>query len=303
MARAGLTAMGKPRWLCRDCARTFVRRALPGRRCRQRVWFERWVREGYSLRQLHQQSGVPQRTLRRIIHYWLDRLPHAQADLSGYRHVLIDCTYLRNRRPAVTVVMDAVTNTVIAGAYDLHEASPGMAPFCAVLAQRGLNPASITTDGHRALLRRLRTQWPEVILQRCLVHIQRQGLAWCRQRPTRTDAQHLRLLFRQVTAVHTREARDRWVDQLIAWEQRYGWKIALMPERGYVFSDLKRARSSLVHALSDMFHYLDHPGIAPTTNGLEGYFSRFKNHYRQHRGLNPQHRRAYIQWFLNLCPR
>jgi len=39
---------------------------------------------------------------------------------------------------------------------------------------------------------------------------------------------------------------------------------------GYVFSDIKRARSMLLRALPDMFHYLDNPLIPTSTNGLEG---------------------------------
>lgn len=224
-------------------------------------------------------------------------------DLSFYRHVMIDSTYLRGRRPAVTVVMDAVTNTVVAGVYDVHESAASIARFFAALAGRGLSPISITTDGHPALLRYLRRQWPATARQRCLVHIQRQGLSWCRLRPTRPDAQQLRRLFLSVTTLCTVSDRDHWIDRFLDWEQRHGWRIDLTPEHGYVFSDLKRARSLIVRALPDMFHYLSDPAIAHTTNGLEGYFSRLKMRYRQHRGLSPKHRSSYIQWYLYWCPK
>lgn len=255
------------------------------------------------MRQLHLQSGLSIRTLRRIVAYWLERVTPPLGDLSGHRHVVIDSTYIHGRRCAVTVVMDATTNTVIAGRYGLHESRRAMADFCAELAAQGLSPLSITTDGQPKLLAHLRAQWPQTVLQRCLVHIQRQGLVWCRQRPTRTDAQHLRRFFGALTAIRTPPARERWIDRLIAWEQHYGWRIELTPEHGYVFSDLKRARSLLIHALDDMFHYLDNPDIVRHTNGLEGYFSRMKTRYRQHRGLSPQHEQSFFQWHLHLCPR
>ena len=215
-------------------------------------------------------------------------------DLTCYRHVMIDSTYLCGRRPAVTVVMEAVTNTVVAGVYDVHESAIRMAHFFTALAGRGLSPVSITTDGHPALLRYLRRQWPYAIRQRCLVHIQRQGLSWCRRRPVRPDAQQLRRLFASVTALRTVSDRDYWIDQFLDWEQRHGWRIDLTPEHGYLFSDLKRARSLIVRALPDMFHSLSAPAIAHTTNGIEGYFSRLKMRYRQHRGLSPKHRSSYI---------
>jgi transposase-like protein len=149
----------------------------------------------------------------------------------------------------------------------------------------------------------LRKLWPKIILQRCLVHIQRQGLSWCRRQPKRTDAKQLRDLFLQVMAVRTVADRNRFLAQLVRWEERYGQRIDSTPEYGWIFSDLKRARSMLVKALPDMFHYLKDSKIPTSTNGLEGYFGRLKQKYRQHRGLAPQHREAYFRWFFHLCPR
>ncbi len=59
----------------------------------------------------------------------------------------------------------------------------------------------------------------------------------------------------------------------------------------------------LLLALPDMFHYLDDPHISKTTNGLEGYFSRLKSHYRQHRGLSPRKRPNYFAWYFYFTPR
>ena len=259
--------------------------------------------EGYSVRQLKQQGGPSARTLWRIIHHWLDQAPPLLENLSTYRYLLIDSTYLCGRQKPVTAVMDAQTNRLVVGLYGVREGSRGMASFCAQLARCGMVPTGVTTDGNPQLLRYLRTQWPGVTLQRCLVHIQRQGMSWCRQRPKRQDALRLWHLFRQLSTVRTAIDRDRWIDQFIDWEQQYGWKIDLKPERGHVFSDLKRARSLIVHALPHMFHYLDDPNIVSHTNGLEGYFSRLKMRYRQHRGLSPDHRRTYVGWYLHLCPK
>ena len=79
--------------------------------------------------------------------------------------------------------------------------------------------------------------------------------------------------------------------------------IAAPVETERVFSDIKRARSMLRHALPDMFHYLDDQHIPTTTNGLEGYFSRLKSHYRQRRGLSPQRRPNYFAWYFHFVPR
>jgi len=79
--------------------------------------------------------------------------------------------------------------------------------------------------------------------------------------------------------------------------------IAAPVETERVFNDIKRARSMLRYALPDMFHYLDDAHISTTTNGLEGYFSRLKSHYRQHRGLSPRKRPNYFAWYFHFTPR
>lgn len=302
MQRYGINRQGKQRWHCRQCARTFVWRNPANRYQQRRVWFERWIMEGYTVRQLAAQSGYSPRTLHRIIAHWLQQAPPLASELSAARHLILDGTFL-DRRKGVFAVMDAARFAVVYAAPEMAEGPVHLQPFCATLAHYGVTPLSATVDGNLHLIRILRQVWPTIVIQRCLVHIQRQGLSWCRQMPKRPDARHLRTLFRHVMAIHTMAERDHFVAQVQAWEYRYGQRLAGQAERGRVFSDLKRARSMLLAALPNMFHYLDDPVIPKSTNALEGYFARLKHKYRQHRGLVRPHRNAYLQWYVYLCPR
>jgi transposase-like protein len=254
------------------------------------------------MRQLSIHSGYSISTIRRIIEYGLLHPPCATRDLSTYRYLIFDGTILKHRR-GVFAVMDAETCSVLYGEPDISEGPPDLSRFCVSLAQRKLSPKSATVDGNKQLIKILRQLWPKIIIQRCLVHIQRQGLMWCRINPKRTDAKHLRELFLQVMSIHTKTDRDRFLSQVKEWEQKYGQRIAASPETGWVFSDLKHARSMLLSALPDMFHYLDDPNIPKSTNALEGYFSRMKQKYLQHRGLVKPHRDSYFTWYLHLSPR
>jgi hypothetical protein len=222
--------------------------------------------------------------------------------LSPYRYLLLDGTFI-DRRKGVFAVMDAKRFSIIEGAAEMAERPAHLAAFCSALAQAGLAPISATIDGNPHVLRVLRLLGPNIVIQRCLVHIQRQGLSWCRQHPKRTAAKRLRALFLEVMSVDTVGDRDRFLWRVQAWERRYGAAIAFSPEKGWVFSDLKRARSMLLAALPNMFHYLEDPFIAKSTNAIEGYFARLKQKYRQHRGLALHHREAYFRWYLHLCPR
>jgi hypothetical protein len=254
------------------------------------------------VRQIAAQSGHSVRTIRRIIKYWLEHPPAQQVELAVHRHLLLDGTYIDGRK-GIFAVMEAKHYAIIYGASEMAEGPSYLNPFCAQLKEQGLVPRSATVDGNLHVMRTLRSLWPGILIQRCLVHIQRHGLMWCRRYPKRTDAKHLRTLFLKVMTIHTTADRDHFISELRDWECRYGTHIARSPEKGWVFSDLKRARSMLLSALPDMFHYLDDPLIPNCTNALEGYFARLKHRYRQHRGLARHHRDAYFRWYLRLCPR
>ena len=164
----------------------------------------------------------------------------------------------------------------------------------------GISPRSFTVDRLPAVIRALAYVWPDIIIQRCLFHIQRQGLKWCRSYPKTVEARKLRLLFLSIININTFEERDNFLLSVKEWEENYGCKIKDRPERGRVFSDLKRARGMLLNALPNAFHYLYDAKIAKTTNLAEGYFSFMKTRYRDHRGLSPLKRRAFFNWFFYL---
>lgn len=254
------------------------------------------------MRQIAAQSGHSIRSIRRIINYWLEHPPANEIELAAHRHLLLDGTFL-DQRKGIFAAMEAKACSIIYGASEMAEGPGHLYPFCSHLKQHGLLPHSATVDGNLHLMRILRMLWPGILIQRCLVHVQRQGLMWCRRYPKRTDAKHLRGLFLKVMSIHTPADRDYFISELRNWESRYGTDIARSPERGPIFSDLKRARSMLLAALPDMFRYIDDPSIPRSTNALEGYFARLKHRYRQHRGLARHHRDAYFRWYLRLCPR
>ena len=113
----------------------------------------------------------------------------------------------------------------------------------------------------------------------------------------------MRRIFLRVTGIATAADREAFLDLVATWEARHGAEIAAREETGRVFSDIKRARSMLLHALPDMFHYLGDQYIPTTTNGLEGYFSRLRAHYRPHRGPSPHRRPDYFTWYFHLVAR
>lgn len=256
--------------------------------------------EGYVVRQLADMSGHSPSTIRRIIDYWLVRPPSSESDLSGHPYLIFDGTGFEHRK-GLYAVMSAQGSLLLHGVGDVSEGYRDLFPFCQTLRERNLTPRSATVDGNPQIIRVLLALWPNLTIQRCLVHVQRQGLRWCRRHPKRTEAKHLQSLFRRVTEIETFAQRDQFIVQVREWEARFGHRLAPSEGSGRVFSDLKAARRMLLRALPDLFHYLDDPGIPRSTNALEGYFGRLKHRYRQHHGLIKDRRENFLKWYLHLC--
>ncbi len=296
--RFGKTPTQQQRWYCLQCHRTFIWK-LPSNH--HLHWFKKWIIEGYSVRQLSSISKLSRATLKRCIQYWLKRPPHSTYSLSTVRHIICDGTFLEHRT-GIYVVMNADTKQLEYAAYNISEGSRTLPIVYRSLADAGLSPKSVTVDGNPYQIKYLRAVWPSIKLQRCIVHVQRQGLSWCRRNPKRTDVKHLRKIFLRICAVKTSAEVRQVIADVEAWEQRFGYAITQSTDRGWVFGDLLRARSMLLKALPDMFHYVRNSHIPSSTNTLESYFSRLKEHYRHHRGLAIHHRDAYFKWYFNLLP-
>lgn len=302
MKRNG-TFQGRQRWLCHGCERSFVWRNVGSRLRQQRIWFERWIVIGSTVTQLARESGHSVSTIRRIIGYWLQRHPPDSSDLwTRCRCAIIDGTFVK-RPKSILAIMNAVTHRLVYASYDVAERPRDLHALFQHLHEGGLSLKYATVDGNPAISQALRARWPQIVTQRCVVHVQRQGLSWCRRAPKRTDAKHLRALFLALTDVRTASEAMLFVRRVHDWEQRFGPTISASRPRGWVFPDLVRARSMLLKALPDLFHFVGHADVARSTNALEGYFSRLKEHYRRHRGLSPKNRTAYFRWYFHLVPK
>ncbi len=258
--------------------------------------------EGLSVRQLSNQSSYSESTIRRILEYWLQRDPKPVHLGKEHSNLILDGTFLRKRK-GMYAAMNGLTHELIYGAYGINEGPKDLLKFCIYIKSNGIEPESITIDGNPHIYRVVKTLWPGCIIQRCMVHVQRQGLSWCRRNPKRTDAVKLRQLFLNVCNIRTEEQSRDFVEKFISWEKRYGEKIMQNKNRGWVASDLQRARSMLIKAMPFMFNYIKNQNIPNTTNAIEGYFSRLKQQYRNHKGLSRINQQNYFKWYFILRPK
>jgi len=255
------------------------------------------VTEGYSVRQLSSISTLSRTIIKRTVRYWLDQKTPSTALDNSVTHLVCDGTVFKDRI-GIYATMNAVGNTIVHAEYNIRENGRELFDFYSRLAHLGISPKTAIIDGNPQQIKYLHLVWPTITLQRCVVHVQRQGLQWCRRNPKRTDAKHLRKLFLQLSNVATSNDAKQFVLSVFAWEKKFGPAIDHSTDRGWVFSDLMRARSMLLKALPNLFHFVQNNDIPKSTNALEGFFSLLKDHYHRHRGLSPLHREAFLKWYL-----
>lgn len=196
--------------------------------------------------------------------------------------------------------MDVMSQDVISTIYVNKENYKNVFPWLKELKEKGLNPTHIVVDGERAVMRAIKDTWPSIIIQRCLYHIQREGMRWLRTYPKTVAGKELRCLLGTLCTIRTIKEQDQFVNTFNLWLKNHRDSIKTLPSSNIAFKDLKRTIVLIKNALPDMFHYLNEFGLPSTTNIIEGLFSRLKSDYSRHRGLTEQNKRQYLKWYCFL---
>lgn len=266
------------------------------------VWFEDWVIGRQTFPQLSANSGYSERTLKRYFYKYLTDAPIFSVRPSEKVNLLIDATYFGNDLCLVLYRDNTIKYTQLYRLTD-GEWYEEIREDLTNLLSMGVQIESITCDGHKALLKAVRTVCKHVIVQRCLVHIQRMCRIWLTMRPKSEAATELRSIVNRLHTIGTHEQRNYWLASLVRWHTAYEQylKEKSYSQTGnywYKHKLLRRSFTVIRRALPDMFHYLDNDKIPKSTNGLESFFGHLKSHITVHRGLSRQHRRNFIKWYL-----
>ncbi len=278
------------------CHRTFIWKAKHNSIARRQHWFRLWIKESCSVRLLCKLSGYSTNKLNRIINYWLGQIPKERINYEEILYVIYDATYF-HKDGCMLNLMNATNQKIIAHTYVRKESFRDSYNWFMNLKRQGLDPVFVTTDGERSIIRAMKLVWPNVKLQRCLYHLQREGMRWLRTYPKTEAGRELRNIISKLSRIKTVQERDTWVSIYDNWIKKYGSFVLSLPHTTIAYKDLQRTVVLLNNALSDMFHYLVNSNVHATTNALEGFHSRLKADYRRHRGLTKEHRIQYIRWY------
>ena len=193
--------------------------------------------------------------------------------------------------------MNAKDQRIIAHTYANREGFQSTYPWFLQLKQQGLNPQYITMDGEQSVIRAIKLVWPKVKIQRCLWHIQREGMRWLRTYPKTQSGRDLRYLLMTLCRIKSGKERKAFIKNHQQWLSKYKKFVMSLPATTVAFKDLRRTMSLIRNALADMFYYLNDRAVYSTTNALESFHSRLKADYQRHRGLTEQHKIQYLNWY------
>jgi transposase-like protein len=217
--------------------------------------------------------------------------------------LLIDGTYFKGNLCLVVYRDDAIKFTQLYRLTD-GEWEEEIKEDLKNLLSLGVQIESITCDGHRAILNAARKVCKGVVIQRCIVHIQRMCKIWLTQNPQSFAGLELLNMIRTLHKINDREQWGYWIVSLIQWYEKHKDFInekSFNPLTGrfwYTHKMLRRSFITIKRALPNMFQYLDNLRIPKSTNGLESYFGHLKDNLSIHRGLSYQHRKNFIKWYL-----
>ena len=223
-------------------------------------------------------------------------MPKEEIDYTTVQYVVYDATYF-HKDGCLLNLMDATNQRIIAHRYVKKESFKEIYPWFMNLRQRGLNPKFITTDGERSVMRAMKLVWPQAKLQRCLYHLQHEGMRWLRTYPKTEAGKALRGILSRLSRIKTTKERDDFIREYHSWLNEYKDYVLSLPRTTVASKDLKRTVVLINNALVDMFYYLDDGHVHATTNALEGFHSRLKADYQRHRGLTREHRLQYLHWY------
>lgn len=293
----GKTKQSKQRFRCLDCLRTYIWKSPKNKLSNERKWFEDWIKEGYSLRQLIAQSGYGKEKIKCIKKYWLSQDPSELYD--GYKsakYLIFDGTYF-NKKNCLMVFMNNEDGKTISCCYLDKESYKNVLCLALDLKSKDTNPKTITLDGHPHVIRAIKEVWPNVTIQRCLYHMQRQGLMWLRRWPRTQAGMELRQLVTQIAKLDSYADKDFFTKEFRAILGRNSTEINNTNSDKTGVRDTKKIITLITNAYDDMWHFLEDRKIPKTTNKIEGYFGELKQKYVRHKGLWNKNREQYLKWY------
>lgn len=260
--------------------------------------------ERLTYRYLIRDSGYSKATLERKFKNYLNQAPTFQIRMHNQAHLIYDATYFSGDL-CLILYYDKDIKYCQFYRFTSSELYTEIREDLANIKKLGIGIISITCDGHPSILKAINKECPDVITQRCLVHIQRESNIWLRKRPILPVSLELKRIVNLLPRITTYNDKMYWIRIFIQWyksNQAFINEQKINVDTGrkwYIHKDLRRTAVMISKALPNMFHYLNDPAIPKSTNAVESFFGHLKDTISIHRGLSKTNRKAFILWYLH----
>lgn len=306
----------KQRFHCKTCGIFFTSENNGVKQSNELIWFKRWVLNRCTYKELSQESGYSERTLKYKFEVYLNHYP--QWRIPNYRvvNLVLDGTYFSNKICLFIYRENQLKETLLYRSTK-GEYSEEIYEDLINIMNLGIVIESITCDGHKSILKAINqankwlirynksnnTEVKLIVIQRCMVHIQRTCLKYIKQDHLSVTGHRLRAIAMTLCKIKTLEHKILFIDAFNFWfeeNKQYIMQLSYSQanNKWRTHKSLYSAYMSIKRALPNMFNYIDNSNIPNTTNSLEGFFSHLKVDIAVHRGLSNQHFRSVLKWYL-----
>lgn len=296
---------GMPRFRCKTCGVSRIRKRSDLSQKYKQQLFEKWLLGKDSLKEIAQQYT----TTRQSLHTWfkpfwqLEPQPK-HIDFRG-SVLIIDGKYAEKN---AAVLIATTRKSVISWQFTQRENNTSWSTFLGSLKQI---PFAVCCDGQRGMLKAIKQRYPGIVVQRCQFHVMKYCLSKLTKNPESRAAVELSVLVLQIARIKTRHQLKYWFSDYRNWFQNHTYFLKEKtcqlqnltptgrPKWHYTHGRLHAAHSHLKNAIPNLFHYLKYPQIPNTTNFVEGAINApMQEKLRFHRGLKLDKRRILIAHFL-----
>lgn len=226
-------------------------------------------------------SGMSESSIQRLFKRFLSKAPEVAIKTRHQTHLLIDGSYFPGGL-CLILYYDHDIRYVQLYRHTKLERFTEIYEDLLNIKKLGVDVYSITCDGHKSILKAIKKAYPDVIVQRCLVHIKRQVKNYLSTSPKTLPGLQLLKVSRKITSIKTQEECGLWLLSFKEWCDQHD---AYIKQRSYnteskrywyTHKNLHAAYALLLKAIPNMFHYINDDQIPFTTNRLENYFGHLK---------------------------
>jgi len=295
----------KQKYKCKSCNYCFIKKDQKQPKIKSKKTYDLYIKEWYSYRQLAKQTKYIKRDLQYHIRKLIDTSHITDIDMlyKNVKYVMIDWTYIGNicaiiyyeyRLKKILKIRITQEESLDGITYDLEELRD----------LNWYNIQSFTIDWWIQIIWAIRKVYPNAIIQRCLVHINRQirNYIW---KNTINECGRELLWITTFKTIRNNVVFDKSFDEwLEKWKlylnERSYWDSWCKRKRWYTHRKLRQSRSHILNARPNMFQNKINPNIVDNTNELEWLISLLKTQIHNHRWMKKERLMNFIiQWCYN----